>query len=171
MEVRAQIKYVRISPIKLRTLIDSIKVMSPQVALDHLGLSQNRTAKVLYKAIHSAVANGSSVPGFDAQKATFKTLAVDEGPYLRRYRAGSRGTAKPFVRKSSHITVVLEQKGVENVAKDVKVKATEKPNQSTDKPAAKEVKETKQTKAAKVQKPKAVKKTVTSKNTPRTTNK
>lgn len=110
MEVRAQIKYVRVSPIKLRFLIDAIKVVSPQAALDHLSLSPNKTSKVLYKAIKSAVANGNAKPGFDATKAKFKTLAIDEGPSLRRFRAGPKGMARPYIRKSSHITVVLEQK-------------------------------------------------------------
>ncbi len=117
MEVRAHIKFVRISPIKLRFLVDSLKKMSPQVALDHLGLSQLRTAKVFYKAIKSAVSNGSALPGFDPRKAHFKVLSVDEGPVLKRYRAGSRGMARPYVRKSSHITVVLEQAGIEQKAR------------------------------------------------------
>lgn len=112
MEVRAHIKYVRISPIKLRTLVHSLKVMSPRVALDHLGLSQLRTAKVLYQAIKSAVANGERFPGFDAKKARFKVLSIDEGPVLKRYRAGARGMARPYVRKSSHVTVVIEQAGL-----------------------------------------------------------
>lgn len=120
MEVRAQIKYVRISPIKVRFLVDSLKRMSAQVALDHLGLSQLRTAKVLYKAIQSAVSNGKMLPGFDPKKAQFKTLMIDEGPVLKRYRAGSRGMARPYVRKSSHITVVLEQKGLEMTKKEQK---------------------------------------------------
>ncbi len=113
MEVRAHIKYVRISPIKLRMLLDSIKELSPKVALDHLGLSQQRTAKMLYKAINSAVSNGKSQPGFDPEKAKFKVLSVDEGPVLKRFRAGPRGIARPYVRKSSHITVVLEQNDVQ----------------------------------------------------------
>jgi large subunit ribosomal protein L22 len=116
MEVRAHIKYVRISPIKLRVLIDSVRVLSPRVALDHLGLSQKRSAKVLYKAIKSAVANGEVLPGFDAQKARFKTLSIDEGPFLKRFRAGSRGMARPYVRKSSHIMVVIEQQGIDKTA-------------------------------------------------------
>ena len=166
MEVKAHIKYVRISPIKLRTLVESIKVMSPQVALDHLGLSQKRTAKVLYKAIKSAVANGQSVPGFDANKASFKVLSIDEGPYLKRYRAGSRGTAKPFVRKSSHITVVLEQKGLAKAAKPAKVKPAPKAQKAktAPQPAAKDAKKPKAQKTEKAQK-KTVKKVTNSQRT------
>ncbi len=72
-----------------------------------------RTAKVLYKAIKSAISNGLAQPGFDPRKAQFKVLSVDEGPVLKRFRAGSRGMARPYVRKSSHIMVILEQSGLE----------------------------------------------------------
>lgn len=150
MEVRAQIKYVRVSPIKLRFLIDAIRNVSPQVALDHLSLSPNRTSKVLYKAIKSAVANGNAKPGFDATKATFKTLAIDEGPSLRRFRAGPKGMARPYVRKSSHITVVIEQKDARPAKAPAKVapkkaeKKTEKkaPAKKAAAPKKKEVKKT-----------------------------
>lgn len=168
MEVRAHIKYVRMSPLKLRTLIHSLKAVSPSVALDQLGLSQKRNAKALYKAVKSAISNGMSIPGFDAKKATFKILSIDEGPVLKRYRAGSRGMARPFVRKSSHITVVLEQKGLENTPKPVKVKAATSKGAVNQPVALNEP--VKKAKAVQTAKPvNQAKKSVT--NTQRTTNK
>lgn len=112
MEVKAHIKYVKMSPQKVRGLVDSVKVLSPKVALDHLSVSQRRAAKALFKAIKSAVSNGQAVPGFDVEKARFKRLSVDEGPAFKRFRAGARGTAKPYVRRTSHIIVILEQDNV-----------------------------------------------------------
>lgn len=155
MEVRAHIKYVRMSPLKLREIVDAVKVLSPQVALDRLQFSQRRNAKALRKAIVSAIANAQGVAGFDPKKAVFKTLKIDEGPYFKRFRPGSRGTAKPYVRKSSHITVVLEQKGLQEAQKTDKAKKT----QSKQMPA--EITETpqKETKVA----VKAEKKNVTNK--------
>lgn len=152
MEVRAQIKYVRVSPIKLRFLIDAIRDVSPQVALDHLSLSPNRTSKVLYKAIKSAVANGNAKPGFDATKAKFKTLAIDEGPSLRRFRAGPKGMARPYVRKSSHITVVIEQKDARPT------KAPAKPKKAAPKKAEKKTEKKAPAKKAEAPKKKEVKK-------------
>jgi large subunit ribosomal protein L22 len=107
-EARAHIKYIRISAIKLRTILDWVKDMQPHIALDYLSVNQNRTAKVLYKAIKSAIDNGVTNHGMDRQSMKFKTLMVDQGPGLKRFRAGARGTAKPYVRPLSHITVVLE---------------------------------------------------------------
>lgn len=117
MEVRAHIKYVKMSPLKLREIVDAVKVLSPQVALDRLQFSQRRNAKALRKALVSAIANGQGITGFDPKKAVFKTLKIDEGPFFKRFRPGSRGTAKPYVRKSSHITIVLEQKGLQEPKK------------------------------------------------------
>lgn len=117
MEVRAHIKYVKMSPLKLREIVDAVKVLSPQVALDRLQFSQRRNAKALRKALVSAIANGQGIAGFDPKKAVFKTLKIDEGPFFKRFRPGSRGTAKPYVRKSSHITIVLEQKGLQEPKK------------------------------------------------------
>ncbi|OGK29468.1 hypothetical protein A3B02_01315 [Candidatus Roizmanbacteria bacterium RIFCSPLOWO2_01_FULL_42_14] len=111
------------SPLKLRALVSTVKVLPPKVALDRLSLSKTRSAKFLYKALKSAVDNGKIAQGFDVSKAHIKTLKVDEGPVLKRFRAGSKGMAKPYVRKSSHITVVIEQK---EVVKEKKVKASRK---------------------------------------------
>jgi len=108
-EARAHIKFVRISAQKLRVFVDCIKIMKPHVALDHLSLSQNRSAKVLFKAIKSALDNGVNNHGMNQTLMKFKTLMVDEGRGLKRFRAGARGTAKPYVRPLAHITVVLEE--------------------------------------------------------------
>lgn len=169
MEVRSQLKYAHISPIKVRFLVDSLKRMSPQVALDHLGLSQLRTAKILYKAIQSAVSNGKMMPGFDPKKAQFKTLKIDEGPVLKRMRAGSRGAARLYVRKMSHITVVLEQKGLE-LAKTQKKVAPQVVTPVDAQVLAPDTQVQKNESAQKIAKPKkVVAKTVTSRQ--RTTNK
>ncbi|KXK11705.1 MAG: 50S ribosomal protein L22, partial [Microgenomates bacterium OLB23] len=65
--------------------------------------------KLFGKAIKSAVDNGKTVYNMLPEKMEFKTLKIDEGVYLKRYRAGSRGTGKTYKRKTSHITVVLMQ--------------------------------------------------------------
>ena len=148
MEVRAHIKYVKMSPLKLREIVDAVKVLSPQVALDRLQFSQRRNAKALRKALVSAVANGQGIAGFDPKKAVFKTLKIDEGPFFKRFRPGSRGTAKPYVRKSSHITIVQEQKGLQEPKKASKPVARVQKAGEVDKIQAK---------------PKADKKTVTDK--------
>ncbi len=159
-ESRAHIKYVRISAIKLRTLVDWVKSMKPHIALDHLSVNQNRTAKVLYKAIKSAVDNGVTTKGMDRQGMKFKTLMIDEGPGLKRFRAGARGTAKPYTRPLSHITVVLEadssmpklkkqkqlpMKSSEEKTENAEVAVTENKKPSTAKKTAQSAKKVKNT--------------------------
>lgn len=117
MEAKAHIKHVRISPTKLRMITDSVKELKPLIALDRLGVSQNRSAKILYKAIKSAMDNGTNNHGMNAEHMQFKVLSVDEGRFLKRFRPGARGMAKPYLRKSSHITVVLNQPGVAQAPK------------------------------------------------------
>jgi len=119
MESKAIIKYAKISPRKLRFLTEAVKTLKPTVALDYLGLSNTRSAKFLMKAIKSAVDNGKTVYNMSPEKMTFKSLFIDEGVYLKRFRAGSRGTGKPYKRRTSHITVVLTQKEQEVKKKKV----------------------------------------------------
>ena len=107
MESKAVIKFVRISPQKLREVVHEAKKMTPAKAMAYLVISQRRGAKILYKAIKSAVDNGKS-KNIDPELSVIKTLKVDGDPSLKRNKAGSRGSAKPYVRKSSHITVVIQ---------------------------------------------------------------
>ena len=71
------------------------------------------------KAIKSAVDNGKTVYNMSPEKMTFKSLFIDEGVYLKRFRAGSRGTGKPYKRRTSHITVFFTQKEQEVKKKKV----------------------------------------------------
>ncbi len=118
MEAKATIKYNKISPRKLRFLVAAVKRLKPAVALDYLGLSQQRSAKILGKAIKSAVANGAA-HNMSPEKMEFKKLAIDEGIVLKRFRAGSKGMGKPYTRRTAHITIVLEEKE----SKKAKIKA------------------------------------------------
>ncbi|OGK15758.1 hypothetical protein A3H80_03330 [Candidatus Roizmanbacteria bacterium RIFCSPLOWO2_02_FULL_37_19] len=108
MEAHAYIKFVRISPIKLRFIADHVKSLKPKEALDYLYLSNKRSAKVLYKAIKTALDSGKIKFNMQPEQTKFKRLMIDGGPVLKRFRAGGRGVAKPYKRKSSHITVIIE---------------------------------------------------------------
>ncbi|MFQ5452078.1 MAG: 50S ribosomal protein L22 [Candidatus Paceibacterota bacterium] len=110
MQAHAHIKYIRISPKKLRMLRDEIVCRSPIEALALLSVMPQRSAHVFYKAIKSALDNAKLNHNLDENKLKFLELKIDEGPALKRYRAGSRGVAKPYKRRSSHIFVLLEQK-------------------------------------------------------------
>src|SRR3990167_3117053 len=107
MEAKAYIKNVKISPKKLRFLIDAVKKMDPYKALDHLYYTPTKSAKILYKAVKSAVDNAKNISK-DIENLKFKKLLIEEGRKLKRFRAGGRGTAKPILRRFSHIQVILE---------------------------------------------------------------
>lgn len=108
MESRASFKNVKITPKKLRSLLPAVKKMKPLDAVEHLFYSPKRGAKVLYKVIRSAMANAKATLKTEDRLLQFKALFVDEGHTLKRYKAGSKGAAKPIAREFSHITVVLE---------------------------------------------------------------
>ncbi len=107
MESKAYIKHTKTSPKKLRLIVKSIKKMSVRKALDTLFLSRERASKILYKSILSALNTFLSSSKEDVGMVQFKVLTIEEGSRLKRFRSGSRGTAKPYRRKMSHIKIAL----------------------------------------------------------------
>lgn len=107
MKIQSYIKYNRVSPKKLRFLAKDIKALPPQTALDRLYLMPERSAKVIYLAIKSAVASAKD-RSISPEGLVFKELRIEQGPVYKRSRAGSRGMGKPYRRPTSHIKVILE---------------------------------------------------------------
>lgn len=129
MIIRAQHKYVKSSPKKLRFIAKNIRELSPLVAMARLLITRNRSARMLYGAVKSAVDNGLSAHKIESGKLKFDEIRIDEGSVLRRIRPGARGMAKPYRRKTSHITVtlkVVENKVVEK--KDIAPVSDKKPS-------------------------------------------
>ena len=108
MEIKAQAKYIRMSPKKIRFYLKDVKKTTPAVALARLALSPDRAAKMLHGVLKSALANAKNNLQIEENEVQFSVLKVDEAPYLKRFRAGSKGMAKPYLRRSSHITIVLK---------------------------------------------------------------
>ena len=113
MEAVAKARYIRISPFKVRQVVPLIKDKNVEEALNILHFTPKRAARVLEKALRSAVANfyekeeGSKVLTSDIY---VKKITVDGGPMLKRYRPMSMGRAGRMRRRTSHITIVLENK-------------------------------------------------------------
>lgn len=110
MEAKAYLKNVKISPKKLRFLLPELKKLKPTDALNYLMYTPKKGAKILYKAIKSAISNAKTSLGNDASNLRFKTLLAEEGQKLKRFNPGGRGTIKPFIKRMSHIKIVLEAK-------------------------------------------------------------
>jgi|GEM_PF-390754 len=108
MEIKAYLKNLKISPKKLRFLVPAIKKMTPEQALNHLLYTPKKGAQIFYKAIKSALANAKNL-GFSEDILRFKTLLVEEGRKIKRYRPGSKGMVKPRKKRYSHIKIILEK--------------------------------------------------------------
>ena len=109
MEVKAVAKYMRISPRKVRVLIDSIKGKSAENGLDHVKFMPQKGAKMLEKLIRSAVANADQNPNIDVDSLVIRNIYVDQGPTLKRFRARARGRGSRILKRTSHITVILAE--------------------------------------------------------------
>ncbi len=106
-EVTVYIKNVKITPKKLRFLVSDLKKQSPSQAMHTLYYTPKKGADFLRKAIGSALSNAKNTMNIDESLLQFKSVIVEEGIRLKRYRAGSKGMAKPFRRKYSHIKIIL----------------------------------------------------------------
>lgn len=103
-------KYIRISPQKIRLLADSIRGLTPPEALEHLRFMNKRSSDPLYKVIKSALANAKVKKGLSPEALKFKSIDIGKGPTYKRWRAVSRGAAHSVFKRTSHITVELEEK-------------------------------------------------------------
>lgn len=110
MESRTYMKNLPVSPKKLRFFLPAIKKMDPHAALDYLYYLPNKPAKILYQVLKSAISNAKNVLKIPENLLKWKFLAVEEGWKLKRYKAGGRGTAKPYRKRFSHVKIILEAK-------------------------------------------------------------
>ncbi|MDK2918788.1 MAG: large subunit ribosomal protein [Candidatus Petromonas sp.] len=110
MEARAIAKYVRISPRKLKPIADMVRGKNAQEALAILKFTPRRGAKVFLKVIESAMANAENNFGMDAENLYISEIYANQGPTMKRWKAGSMGRANPILKRSSHVGVVLKEK-------------------------------------------------------------
>ncbi|MBA7699676.1 50S ribosomal protein L22 [subsurface metagenome] len=111
MEVSATAKYIRTSPQKLRLIVDTVRGKKVDEALVILRFLTSPSARTVAKVVKSAAANAENNYEMTLADLRIVRIAVDAGPTLKRYRAGPRGRAKPILKRSSHITVVVEEEG------------------------------------------------------------
>ena len=110
MEVRAVTKYTGISPQKARLIVDEMRGRQAEEALTLLQFMPQQAAKVVAKTLKSAIANGVENFGLEADELYISEIYADQAPNRRWRRFGARGRFKPWIRRSSHITVVLEER-------------------------------------------------------------
>jgi len=110
VRARAVTRYVRMSAHKARLVVDLVRGRGVSEALDILRFTPKAAAKAVAKVIASAAANAEDVHGLSADELYVAQITADEGPTLKRGRAGARGRYKPILKRSTHITVVLAER-------------------------------------------------------------
>ncbi len=111
MEVKATTRYSRISPFKLRLPIDQVKGKNAGQALTLLKFMPLKAAGIIYKTLQSAVANAENNNELDVDKLFVKNIIVNHGPSMKRIRARARGRASRILKRTSHLTVIVEEAG------------------------------------------------------------
>lgn len=109
MEAKAVVRNIRISPQKARLVADLIRGQQVETALNTLRFMPKKGARLLKKALESAVANASQNEAIDVDTLYVKRVFVDGGPTLKRIRPRAMGRATRILKRSSHITVVLDE--------------------------------------------------------------
>src|SRR3989304_5491438 len=117
MEVVAIAKNVRMSPEKVRLVVDQIKKMTPQQAIKILDFVPKKSSLPLKKVITSAIANAKNNFNLSEDSLTFREISVTKGIVFKRFKAVARGRAHPILKRTSHIKVVLEGEQRKEVSK------------------------------------------------------
>lgn len=131
MDVKAQAKYIKMSPRKLRLVIDLVRDLSVEEALDRLALTDKRAVAPVRKLLQSALANAENNFKLKKQDLLVKTIMVDNGPVLKRWRARAFGRAALIRKPTSHVTVVLTDGQATTVKPETVAKPATKNNSPT----------------------------------------
>jgi large subunit ribosomal protein L22 len=108
-DIRAHARHIQISPQKVRLVIDMVRGKDVIDALNILKFVQNRAASPVSKVITSAIYNAEENYGISRDDLYIYRIFADDGPTRRWRRFGARGRFKPWLRRSSHVTVILRE--------------------------------------------------------------
>lgn len=117
MEYIAVSKNVKMSPRKVRLVANAIKTLKIEEALSTLEHVQKRAALPIRKTIKSALSNAQNNHGAKAENLLIKEIKIDEGIRYKRYHYAGRGRIHPYIRRSSHITVIINEKAKKETEK------------------------------------------------------
>ncbi len=109
MEAKAILRHTRVSPQKTRLLADRVRTKPIADALRTLNLIGTKRALIMAKVLNSAVANAMSTGLMDVDNLYVKSILVDEGARLKRWRPRAQGRATRILKRTSHIAVILEE--------------------------------------------------------------
>ena len=110
-DIRAQLRFLPLSAQKVRLVIDLVRGMDVVEAMETLRFVQKRAALPVRKLLASAISNAEENFGVSRDDLYVATIFADEAPTRRWRRFGARGRFKPILRRTSHVTVVLRERG------------------------------------------------------------
>ena len=109
METKAVAKYIRISPQKARLVADVVRGQDVETAITTLRFMSKKAARILRKVLESAVANAEQTETIDVDTLYVKEIQINGGPMLKRFRPRAMGRATRILKRTSHITVVVDE--------------------------------------------------------------
>lgn len=110
MEVTASLRYARVSAQKARLVANMVRGQDVSEAIKVLTFLNKKSAVMIKKLVESAVANADYKKTIDLDKLYVKTIYVDEGPVLKRFRPRAQGRATGIRKRMSHINLVLDER-------------------------------------------------------------
>ena len=110
MEVKATVRYLRVSPRKVRLVVDMIRGKKVTKALDILYFCNKWAKRPVIKLLNSAIANAKHNFNLQEEDLYVKTIRADGGPMLKRWRPRAFGRASTIRKRTSHIEIILDEK-------------------------------------------------------------
>ncbi|MCI7412500.1 50S ribosomal protein L22 [Hornefia butyriciproducens] len=110
MEAKAVAKYVRMSPSKLKPIADLVRGKDLNEALNILKFTPGKGSEIVEKVVMSAAANAENNFDLNPEDLYVAEVYANQGPTMKRWRAGARGRASMILKRSSHVGVTLKEK-------------------------------------------------------------
>ena len=111
-QAQAVMKYIRISPQKVRSVANEIRGKGVREAVGILTFTPRKAAGFLKKTVNSAISNAENNLNLNKDALYISEIYIDEGPTLKRFRPRARGSADRILKRTSHITVVVREREV-----------------------------------------------------------
>jgi len=113
METTVKVKHIKQSPTKVRFVLNDIKGMGVNIALDKLSNNNKKASGFIFKAIKSGMSNlENNNPDYDQNNLIISNAFVDSGPTLKRFRPRAMGRASQILKRTSHLTITISNKKV-----------------------------------------------------------
>ncbi len=110
METRAKTKFLRVSPRKVRLVVDQIRGKEVEAALNILKFTPKRSAALVTKVLRTAIANAESTQSVDVDRLYVKQVTVDGAGMWKRFMPRAQGRASRIRKRLSHVTIVIDER-------------------------------------------------------------